>query len=75
MWCDILYRVSFPCFIQVEDIALNAAVAILTAEDARLGLKNANVGQWPKLVAGNLLSTSLAGEYLLWKPSNDGDLE
>ena len=44
---------------------MNTAVAILAAEDARLGLKNINVGQWPKLVAGNLLSTSLAGELRL----------
>ena len=47
---------------QAEATLLQAIMNILTVEDARVGLKQSSVGQWPKLVSGNLLSTPRTGE-------------
>ncbi|CAG7718020.1 unnamed protein product, partial [Allacma fusca] len=41
---------------KVDERVLKSLVDILTEQDLKLGLKQASVGQWPKLVSGNLLS-------------------
>jgi hypothetical protein len=46
---------------KVDERVLKTLVEVLTEQDLKLGLKQASVGQWPKLVAGNLLSVPGTG--------------